>query len=919
MRPVRLVMSAFGPYADKTELDLSRLGTSGLYLITGNTGAGKTTIFDAITFALYGEASGNSRNAGMFRSKYADPETETYVDLTFLYDGEEYRIKRNPDYERPKARGTGFTKENANAELHYPDGHIISKLREVKNAVTELIGIDRDQFTQIAMIAQGDFQRLLLADTKDRQKVFKTLFKTFPYDELQKKLKEEKGTVSGQMDLLKNSVRQYIDGIVCDGEDPLVLRVNQAKNGELLTAEVLDLIRELIDQDKEREQSLRGKSSEAEKERNLIAQKLVIAEDRKKAELSVRTNREKLSEKEELHHQAEKRLQEEEAKKPEIERQKDMIASLKAVAGDYDELDEKTAAEKLLGKTIRGMIEKQKFNAEKAEALAGKIRHMKQERDILADAGTEFERLKADGKALEADWKITENLEESLQSLTEIAEKRQQAQNDYVEKSKVFQDHKNAYEDGYQAYMDAQAGILAERLEEGKPCPVCGSVSHPVPAAKPEKAPGEAALKSLQQRAEKSREDAAKAGHLAADFIAREEEKEKAIRNAAGNAFEWKTAEDLERAIRSRKDELNLLRKEHDEKLKECAGRMDRGNQIRNELPGMEEELVRRNRDNELLKEELAGKNAELGGIRRRLDELKKKLKFDSKSALEAETVRLERAVREAEEAAGSALERVHTYEKEMAGLKAAIREAEKSLQDKPVIDADAEKNRKKELDCQKTALDDALTKTISDRLANEKALEKIEEQTKALSEVETKYQWLAALSDTANGSINGKPGITLETYIQMQYFDRIIARANIRLMVMTDGQYELKRSKAGIQGKSGLELDVIDHFNSRERSAASLSGGEQFKASLSLALGLSEEIQSSAGGIKLDTMFVDEGFGSLDEESLRQAMNALIGLTEGNRLVGIISHVQELKEKIDRQIIVTKYGAGDSRIELQI
>ena len=229
MRPIKLVMSAFGPYAGVTTLELDKLGTKGLYLITGDTGAGKTTIFDAITFALYGEASGDNRNADMFRSKYADPDTPTEVELTFEYNGKEYTVKRNPAYLRPKTRGEGFTSKAADAELHYPDGRVVAKLRDVNNAIVEIMGIDRNQFTRIAMIAQGDFLKLLLASTDERKKIFQKLFHTKNYYFLQESLKAQSGSLAKEYEKASDSIRQYIGGILCEDDNPLSVSVRKLR------------------------------------------------------------------------------------------------------------------------------------------------------------------------------------------------------------------------------------------------------------------------------------------------------------------------------------------------------------------------------------------------------------------------------------------------------------------------------------------------------------------------------------------------------------------------------------------------------------------------------------------------------------------------------------------------------------------
>ena len=233
MRPIKLIISAFGPYAGVTEFDFDKLGTGGLYLITGDTGAGKTTIFDAITYALYGNPSGNNREVSMLRSKYADDATPTEVELSFSYYGKEYKVKRNPEYERANKRGTGTTKQIASAEFTYPDGKVITKIKDVDQAVKSVIGIDRNQFCQIAMIAQGDFLKLLLAPTKERMEIFRHIFKTESFSVLQEKLKRESGILSDECTSIRRSISQYINGIECDEDHVARIEVEKAKKGDL--------------------------------------------------------------------------------------------------------------------------------------------------------------------------------------------------------------------------------------------------------------------------------------------------------------------------------------------------------------------------------------------------------------------------------------------------------------------------------------------------------------------------------------------------------------------------------------------------------------------------------------------------------------------------------------------------------------
>ena len=265
MRPLKLTISAFGPYAGRTELDMDGLGESGLYLITGDTGAGKTTIFDAVAYALYGEASGENREPGMLRSKYADDDTPTFVELLFSYRDEKYLVRRNPEYERPAKRGNGKTLQKADAELTMPDGRVIAKVRDVNAAVKTILGVDRSQFSQIAMIAQGDFLKLLLADTRERQGIFRDLFHTRPYEALQDRLREESGKLGKEWEKEKNSIAQYIRGIVCDPDGEFSLRLQKAKEGELPLSEILDLLSEILSGDRKETEETEEIRAEAEK------------------------------------------------------------------------------------------------------------------------------------------------------------------------------------------------------------------------------------------------------------------------------------------------------------------------------------------------------------------------------------------------------------------------------------------------------------------------------------------------------------------------------------------------------------------------------------------------------------------------------------------------------------------------------
>lgn len=395
MRPIKLTMSAFGPYASKTVLDFGELGTSGLYLITGDTGAGKTTIFDAITFALYGEASGDNRESTMFRSKYANADTPTEVELTFAYAGKEYYIKRNPEYDRPKTRGDGFTIEKANAELHYPDGRVVTRLRDVNHAVEEIMGIDRNQFTQIAMLAQGDFLKLLLASTDDRKKIFQKIFRTRCYYVLQERLKNESGKLGREYEAISASIQQYINGVVCDEEDVLSMRVRSAKNGMCATEETLELLSTLIENDKIEEENLNEELQQIGKALDDIIVTLANHTTWSNARKSLEKTKKDLDEAVVLLAELNNKLQAEEANKPKIEDIRKLIAAIEAELPEYHELDAKTKDRDKLQKSTDKLSEELDKQKETFESLKKEIEALSEERKTLEKADKEKAELEA--------------------------------------------------------------------------------------------------------------------------------------------------------------------------------------------------------------------------------------------------------------------------------------------------------------------------------------------------------------------------------------------------------------------------------------------------------------------------------------------------------------------------------------------
>ena len=919
MRPITLTMSAFGPYAAKTVIELDKLGTNGLYLITGDTGAGKTTIFDAITYALYGEASGNTRDVNMFRSKYAEPSTPTEVELTFEYAQKIYTVKRNPEYDRPKARGEGYTTEKANAELHYPDGRVVTKLKEVNKAIVDIMGIDRSQFTQIAMIAQGDFLKLLLASTEDRKKIFQKIFRTQCYYQLQERLKQQTGDLAKDYGKIGDSIRQYINGIACHPDDVLKLEVDKAKKGELKNTEAVQLVEKLIDQDAAAQQKVLERIGELDKQKQKIAAQLAVAENRKTTEEKQEKAKENLA----LETQRQKTLETEKneaaAHQPEVQKAVEAIAKLEAQLPEYAEMQKKQTERTDLQKALKELAQKIQTEEEAEQKLARSIAEFKAEQASLQNAGAAQAAQKAEKNRLAEQQKDLEALKKEYAAYQKLEDKLKKAQADYAQKSEDSGQKRAEYEHKNKLYLDAQAGILAETLTEGVPCPVCGSLEHPHPAQKPENAPTKQELEICKAKAEETEAATQAASSKASTCIGQVDAGRKTLQARGQKLLGTDAIEEMERLCSEKKQQTAAALQKAEQQLKEIEKQLGRKAALDQLIPQKEDELDQCKNRRVGYGTQQAGDGAKLQAAEKRLKELAEKLSYPSEAEANQALQKL-REKKQAWEKDIQETQKAHDEcEKNLAALKGTLEGYQKTLQGMEKVDVQAVLAAQAEADQQKAAWQ-AQKNEIGGRLAvNGPILENLRPQISQMEETEKRLQCVQALSDTANGRLSGKEKIMLETYIQMTFFDRIIRRANVRLMVMSGGQYELKRrvNAENNRSQAGLELDVIDHYNGSERSVKTLSGGESFKASLALALGLSDEIQSSAGGIRLDTMFVDEGFGSLDEESLEQAVNALVGLTQGNRLVGIISHVSELKNRIDKQIVVTKEKSGGSKAEI--
>ena len=1038
-------MSAFGPYAGRVELPFRELGNDGLFLITGDTGAGKTTIFDAIAFALFDGASGSVRTVDTLRSDFSSFDTKTYIELEFSHKGQYYKLTRNPKYERPKKNGTGFTNQNADATLVLPSGEVVTGNTKVTDKIVELLGLDFKQFKQIAMIAQGEFLKLLLAESNERAAIFRKVFNTNIYVSIQDILKRRERDLKVHCEESIRSILQYTDGIKCDKDhgDYLQLSELMSKRSIHGTEQIIVLMKALIAEDrliynhtkKESEELaklsmaktselkeaeydnksfagletaqkllekllLKAKEIEKNEATALAAEKalhgvrpledIYIREKRRFVELTI--SMQKLRDTIALQTPRVEELQaaliSEQQREPVRQRLTSDILRLTDALPQYDKVatlkQSKDKQEKIL-KNLENALVALKLEKEKLETRTDKL---SAERDELSDAGT---------RLLECKNTLLNLLtyETSINSIASGITSVQTMQSEYAKLQSTYlsvEEQYNTANDDYikkeSAFFREQAGILATSLEDGLSCPVCGATEHPLKAKLTIDAPSEADIQRLKIQSNKKQQ----LMHQASEFANRKstqiETSETLIFQTAKTMFEQDTSgslSQLELVVHSELKEITV------NKRAQTATRLILEAQNKRKAECLEQLRLA---DDTLHQTEVAYTEQSeqrgncvvtLSSMNSEIDTLQTVLEYPSidkaQQTIVDTTGKLEvskSALKEAENAHSvnnrtldSNKTLISDQELRMEGVTATLNEAladytlkykeygfmdensyhtallseqlleelKKNIADyfnacrstnTDIVRLSAETNNKQPKDTlkileqqsalqiEKETLDTKLQSVVARLQCN---ITIAKEVTKAESErhqLEKAYLVVSTLSKTANGELTGKQKLAFEQFVQASYFNQIIAEANKRLSGLSNGRYELLRKENATdhRSQSGLELDVLDNYTGKIRTVKSLSGGESFKASLSLALGLSDVIQSYAGGVEIDTMFIDEGFGALDAESLEQAIMTLNSLTSGNRLVGIISHVSELKERIDKKIVIKK-GIGGSTLDL--
>ncbi len=946
MKIKKLTISAFGPYSKKTEIDFSKFNKTGIYLITGDTGAGKTTIFDAISFALYGASSGGLRESKMLRSEYADKDVATFVDLEFDYKNRAYRVWRNPVYERPKKRGEGTTRQDASAVLYLDDGSKITNMSEVDSYIVNLLGLVESQFKQIAMIAQGDFLKLLHATNDEKRELFRKIFSTEKYSLLERAIKDDRASLYGQVEDGKKSIYKLVEDLKLtpldldnidfkDLDKSFIARKEYLesflegpipdKPRDLTSLSLLDsegFVREVekvIRADKKILQEILDQMTFINKLMDREKVKMSLAEEYKSLEEEVEAKRLDLAAKNKSLDLLEKEKEENKGINQELEALSSRISIEKNDLVRYEYLDK--AYEEI------GQIEKEKKDLEiRGKMLAKDLETSKKKKKVKEDFVEEnsqarLERLKVENEIKDLANKsvklceIQEQLEEIGVYRSKIDLKKASLE-ESLDKIKVLSTKRDHMED---SYYRSQAGLLARTLEEGAPCPVCGSLSHPDPAGLSDgfidKKTLDKANDDLVTLKEKREKEAIDLGRLKAGLEEKSTTLNKSLQDLELDTSECKDKRQI--------DQLLLIT---EKKLREKKNKAE-------ELGGLEEKLLSFKEDLKVINVDIERQTIDLDKARDDYQALRGQLKSKKESL---EDYRKDLAYKSFEEAqkAISAIESSYNEKKK---IRDDLEKREKELKDKlkeigagiKALEESLAKNEKIDLIEVKGLLsgyeeDMKTLKDLEDQLkirlnSNEDNIKKYSKAYKDFNISKKKYTDINEIYKTLSGQITGQDKLQFEVFVQMTYFDEIIKRANKRFYDMTFGQYQLRRKKGSSNkmSQSGLEIEILDKYSAKARHINTLSGGESFKAALSLALGLSDTVQMYSGGIELDSMFIDEGFGSLDKESLSQVMASLAKLSGNNKQIGIISHVESLKESIDKKILVRKSQEGDSFVEV--
>lgn len=1046
MRPLRLTISAFGPYAGEEIIDFTRLNGKNIFLVTGITGAGKTTIFDAISYALFGEASGTSREASSLRSDFADDTMQTYIELEFQVRNKIYTIRRSPEQLLKKKRGEGVTKKASLVELMLPGGDKpLTRFNEVQEAIRDIIGVDKDQFRQIVMLPQGEFRKLLESGSKEREEIFRKVFGTQGFLNIQQKLREVRNKLDDDLKIIRSNRNIYIKNIklpyyhelmcVKDKEDidiNIVIEMLQELEKKdlcnvkelkieqkIIKEEIKNLDNKLVLADENNKKikkhiDLNEQLKALKNEDNKIKEVTIVWEKGIKA-LEIKTIEDEVSNSEKLLEVRKKEFIQVKLKKEQYKKE------LELAIYNLNESKNKEKERERFRENIARLIpyedklNQYEFEKDYIKKLELELKSIKIEKDnieenirknkqILEDIinqiniGTSSE---GKLKVLEIELKVKENYIRFLLDLHSLYNKYFELRKKYKinldilnKQENIVKNKRNELQEKEFLFRKGQAGILAEDLIEGSPCPVCGAVKHPKKSKKLNGIPSESELKILKEINEEEEkkyncmilklEEINTKGKgllndtiegsivnlkevLGEDFlkISDNVERQEYIRKVGSKLREdIKKSEsvkvnlqnDINRKKLGEKDKLakdelitnleknlNILIDSITKKSSQLSGKIELIKSIEKEIP---KEL----RCLKLLKDKISF-------LRKCLEDSIKELELADKNVKEvnnnylsskevenfknAELIKLEEEIKlqknnlnliviekgftdfdeykryyKSKDQLQKIQEEINEYHQELRTIEAVCKEISKEVESLKIIDVTELENKIRNLNIKEEEILESIN-IIKNRIDNNSEnLKRIKEITECIIDKEEEFRIIAELEGISYGDKGNLKKITFESYVLTSYFDEIISAANIRLDKMSSGRFELKRKESLGKGnrKQGLDLEVLDYHTGRARDVKTLSGGEGFKASLSLALGLADIIQNYAGGISIDTMFVDEGFGTLDMVSLDNAIECLLSLQQGGRLVGIISHVPELRERVEA-ILEVKAAKEGSRV----
>ncbi len=928
MRPVALTMYGFGPFVTETTVEFNKLGTKGIFLVTGTTGAGKTSIFDAILYALYGKASGENRDVSMLKTLGLPDGEMPYVKFEFEAKNNNYEITRNLPYKRKAKKGDGFTDEDSYASIScngslIKSAKVTSRSDEVSDEVEKILGVNYKQYKMLSILPQGEFERFLLASTDERKVILQKLFDVSIYSKFQAAVQDKYSELYGKTKDHKEAKKRYLSNLICKEDNPLYEQFVLAKDDKLTDEKMVALIEEIIIDDKNQSSKYDADKKLLNGELTVINQEIGKAEQLEKNRKSLADVREKLAllkEAEKTKIEVKNTADTDYKRKPGIDKE---VGVLEGSLEDYRNLSklrvDKTSFEKSVNDSLKNVEELSK----KEQELLDKEKKARETIDSLEKAGENVANYNQEIEKIDALNSQLDDLKKKVSEVVSASKTLKIKQEALVEKTKEREQASSYYTCLSNKFILAQAGIMAQSLKPDEACPVCGSLSHPNPASMASDAPTEDEVNAAQSEYDCVNKELGDAKSAAEVAKSQYENQSKNLSEIFGTLFEeqidyssseWNAEATLK--IDTRKKSVASEKKDLEAKIALEEDNVRLRERLKKSLPSIAEQIKSVSESIQKENSNISQKKGEIEQISNQIKSLESKLSYESEAEVNKVITEKKRESEKLQHALDAANKAYNDCVSEISSCEGQITSLEKSIRDAGEIDSGKLLEKQKAVQDKITEIEEK-SQSIDGRInINEACLNSIKEEINAVADINKQLMVIEPVAKTMNGALLGKEKVELETYVLQRFFGKIVRRANIRLKEMTNGNYELKVSPShNKSSKTGLELSIIDYFSTDglERDVHSLSGGEKFKAALSLALGMSDEISATTGGIKLDSLFIDEGFGSLDKESLESAIRIINQLTDGDVLVGIISHVDILKERINKQIVVTKQKTGSA------